>query len=421
MRSFRVPRLSLSSIREWPTLRLVALISFFGQLYFFVPVITPYLLQRQLTIAEIAGLQTALLLTQLVMELPTGVIADRFGHAWSYRLALATLVAGEVVFLFSRDYPVFLIAQIVTGTGYAFASGSVDALIYESLPEGDRTTAMQRARGMIGAATHSASVVAYSVGGVITASLTIPRMTVTIVMGIAALMIAALLSLLLHEPPRMAQVARPASLALIRRAWSVVRTNRAVRRLLLLSLLTNAFGAHLLVFYQQYFLDAGVPGILFGLALSLGSLVAIVAQLHAWRLSARLGTGRAMLVATILPGALYLAMAVGTYPAIAVGLFVAQWGAVHLAGPLFSGLFNAHLPDEARATSLSLINALVTVYVGAMGLLLGWLAGRSLPWMFALIGVVIVAGSLLIRIDDRHAAPQEPISSPYGASQDRPG
>ncbi len=111
-----------------------------------------------------------------------------------------------------------------------------------------------------------------------------------------------------------------------------------------------------------------------------------------------------MLVATILPGALYLTMAASTHPALAVGLFVAQWGAVHLAGPLFSGLLNAHLPDEARATSLSLINALVTVYVGLIGLLLGWLAGRSLPWMFALIGVVVIAGSLLIRIDERKGA-----------------
>jgi MFS family permease len=404
MKSFRLPRLPSRSIREWPVIRLIAVISFFGQLYFFVPVMTPYLLQRQLTIAEIAGLQTTLLLTQLVMELPTGIIADRLGHAWSYRLALATLVIGEVVFLFSRDYPAFLAAQIVTGTGYAFASGSVDALIYESLPETDRTIGMQRARGWIGAATHSASVVAYSIGGVITASQTIPRMTITIVMGIGALAIATLLSLLLREAPHLARIARPTSVGLLRRAGSVVRVNRDVQRLLTLSLLTNAFGAHLLVFYQQYFLDTGVEGIWFGLALSLGSIVAIAAQLHAWRLSATLGTSRALLVATVLPGVLYLSMAVVGHPVIAVGLFIVQWGAIHLAGPLFSGLFNAHLPDEARATSLSLINAIVTIYIGSMGLLLGWLSSRSLPAMFALIGTVIVAGALLIRIDGEKGA-----------------
>jgi MFS family permease len=341
-----------------------------------------------------------LLLTQLLMELPTGVIADRLGHAWSYRLALGTLVIGEVVFLFSRDYPAFLIAQVITGTGYAFASGSVDALIYESLPTGDRTTGMQRARGMIGAATHSASVVAYSVGGVITANLTIPRMTITIAMGICALIIATLLSLLLREAPQTIHVSRPTSMGMIRRAWGVVRTNHDVQRLLMLSLVTNAFGAHLLVFYQQYFLNTGVPGLWFGIALSLGSIVAIATQLHAWRLSSALGTGRSMLIATMLPGVLYLAMALNTHPAIAIGLFVMQWGAIHLSGPLFSGLFNAHLPDAARATSLSLINAVVTVYIGTMGILLGWLAGESLAGMFALIGIIVLIGSVCLRIDE---------------------
>jgi len=70
----------LRSLRSLNTVRLVGLISFFGQLYFFVPVMTPYLLQRNLTIAEIAGLQTMLMVSMLVMEVPTGVIADRLGR-----------------------------------------------------------------------------------------------------------------------------------------------------------------------------------------------------------------------------------------------------------------------------------------------------------------------------------------------------
>lgn len=75
---------------------------------------------------------------------------------------------------------------------------------------------------------------------------------------------------------------------------------------------------------------------------------------------------------------------------------------MHVSAPLFSGLFNAHLPDDARATGLSLINAVVTVYIGIGGILLGWLAERSLSMMFALIGVVILVGAVAIQVDDRH-------------------
>ena len=90
---------------------------------------------------------------------------------------------------------------------------------------------------------------------------------------------------------------------------------------------------------------------------------------------------------------------------LAVVLFIVQWGAMHVAGPLLSGLYNAHIPDAARATSLSVINAVVTVYIGIGGVALGELAEWSLPGTFTLLGVVILAGALLIRVDDRHAAP----------------
>src|SRR5688500_18093648 len=119
------------SLRAMSTIRLIGLMSFFGQCYFFVPVMTPYLLQRNLTLTEVAGLQTMLMVSMLVMEIPTGVIADRLGHVWSFRIALITLAAGEFLFLSARDYPVFLAIQFITGTGYAFSSGSVDAIIYE--------------------------------------------------------------------------------------------------------------------------------------------------------------------------------------------------------------------------------------------------------------------------------------------------
>jgi len=45
----------------------------------------------------------------------------------------------------------------------------------------------------------------------------------------------------------------------------------------------------------------------------------------------------------------------------------------------------------------------VTVYIGVGGVFLGWLAGRSLPLTFALLGAVILVGAVTIRVDERHA------------------
>ena len=353
----------LQRLGDLSTPKLVALISFFAQLYFFVPVMTPYLQAKGLSLAQIAGMQTALMVTQLVMELPTGVLADRMGHRRSYQVALVLATLGELVTLLANTYPEFMLGQVVAGTGFAFASGSVDALVYESLPPDDRTLGMQKAKGQIGAAMQLASLFAYSVGGFITRELTMERMRLTLKMDVVGVGMSVVLALLLRDPVRHVLDQRHGSVDLVRTGWRTLTRSHELRRLVLISIVTNAFVAHLLIFYQDYFIRAGVSPIWLGLGLALGSGVAFFTQLHAWRLPAVLGTRRGLIVATGLPGLLYILMALMDQPAIAVVLFIAQWGVVQLAIPLFAGLFNAHLEESARATSLSLINGIVTVYI----------------------------------------------------------
>src|SRR5690606_3007162 len=100
------------------------------------------------------------------------VLADRVGHRRSYQVSLFMAALGEAITLLADTYPEFLLGQVVAGTGFAFASGSVDALVYESLPHSDRGLRMQRAKGQIGAAIQLAALIAYSIGGWITRELT---------------------------------------------------------------------------------------------------------------------------------------------------------------------------------------------------------------------------------------------------------
>jgi len=57
---------SLSIVRQ------VALITFFAQMVFYLPALTPYLLRRGLDLTAIATLQSIVIWSQLVLEVPTG-------------------------------------------------------------------------------------------------------------------------------------------------------------------------------------------------------------------------------------------------------------------------------------------------------------------------------------------------------------
>ncbi len=387
----------LTRLGSLSTPKMVALVAFFGQLYFFVPVMTPYLQAKGLNLAQIAGMQTMLMVSMLAMEIPTGVLADRLGHRRSYQISMAMAALGELVTLLADTYPEFLFGQFVAGTGAAFASGSVDALLYESLPKKDRTLGMQKAKGLLGGAMQAASLVAFTVGGLLTRELTFENMRFTLKLDVIFVGFAAMLALFIREPAREVVAERLRSLDLLRSGWHTMRHSRPLQRLMVLNIATNAFMPHLLIFYQEYFLVSEVPAVWLGLGLALGSGVAFFTQIHAWRLSGWLGDRKAMLVATGVPGVLYLLMAIVTNPVLAVVLFVVQWGVVQVAIPLFSGLYNEHIAEGSRATTLSLVSGVVTVYISLGGIVLGWLAGISLSLMFAILGVVIIAGALLIR------------------------
>lgn len=105
---------------------------------------------------------------------------------------------------------------------------------------------------------------------------------------------------------------------------------------------------------------------------------------------------------TALPGALSLALAAITQPAPAVTLFCLQWGAIQVPAPLFAGDLNERLPSSYRATVLSLLTVARSTDVGLVGLIVGGLAATALPAAFALMGVLVLGGALLFRINERH-------------------
>ena len=155
-----------------------------------------------------------------------------------------------------------------------------------------------------------------------------------------------------------------------------------------------------MVLYQPYLLQSGAGGRWLGPALGLGSVCALLGQRYAYAFEGRLGVRWAVLTTTALPGILYLLMAVVRQPVLAVALFCLQWGAIPLKEPLFSGYLNAHIPSEQRATVLSLVNTILNVYAVLMGLLLGAMAEASLSWIFGALGILVLSGALIFRVDE---------------------
>lgn len=384
----------------WNNETKLAVAYFCATLYFYIPVSTLYLQSKSLDYVQINSLWGIIVGTMFLTEVPTGVVADRLGRKRSINIALALQVLGEVVFIFARSYWPFALAAAIGGLGFAFGSGSVEALVFDSLKARGREDEMSKAMGFIAAAQRLANLLAFATGGLLIADLEQERFVLAIAVTACAVGVGWLVSLTLWEPPIDGASAQgDSSLKLLLDGVRLLHGNRSFRRLVLLALATIPFSDYLLNLYAPRFVEAGVPPVWLGLALALASGISILGARYAYRLEERLGAGKSLLLVTGLPGVLYLLLAVALQPVFLVPAFCVLYGSMSLKDPIFSGRLNKHIPSKNRATVLSLISMFSGMYVALMGLLIGHIGDVSLTYAFVFMGAVVLIGSLLFRGD----------------------
>jgi MFS family permease len=378
----------------------LAISYFFATLYFYTPVGTLYLQSKNLNYVQINSLWGLIVGTMFLAEVPTGIFADRLGRKRSINIALALQVLGEAIYVFAGSYWAFALAAVVGGLGFAFSSGCLEALVYDSLKVSGRADEMSKAMGFISSAQRLANLLANVAGGLLIAgNLTQERFVLAIIVTACAVAVGCLISLTLQEPEsEPGQGMGDSSFRLLADGVKTLKGNRRFRRLVLWSLATIPFINYLLSFYQPRFVEAGVPPLWLGLALALASGLSIVGARYAYWLEERLGTQASLLLVTGLPGALYLVVAVAVHPLASVATFCLLYGSMSLKDPIFSGHLNRHIDSKNRATVLSLISMFSGFYVALMGLLIGRIGDFSLTYAFAFMGIIILAGSLAFRV-----------------------
>ena len=99
---------------------------------------------RGFSLAEIGFAEGVFHLVSFLFEVPSGVIADVFGRKKSMVASQCMFAAASAAMLLSRSMGGVCLAMALSALGYNFASGSREALAYESLKACGREEAYQQ-------------------------------------------------------------------------------------------------------------------------------------------------------------------------------------------------------------------------------------------------------------------------------------
>ena len=307
-----------------------------------------YLLEeRGLTLGQVLLFESAFAAVTVVAEVPTGMVADRWGRRPSLVASGLLMAAGLVIFGLASGFAPLLLAFAIFGVGLSLMSGADDAMLFDSLAGLGRGEEFTSRAGRLNAMAWGANA-ATAIAGALLAEVTSLALPIVLSGGLALL--AAPLALRFTEPP-----ARGERLPFLRIGVSAARRVAGQRELWSIMLLFAAvLVAAALVFtlFQPIASELGAP------VWALGAIAAAITLASAgggWAAAAterRLGPSTTLAFGGLATVVALLAGAAGHRAVFALILLSPlMWNVLH---PLVADYLARRVPDRERATVLSL-------------------------------------------------------------------
>ncbi|MCX7772481.1 MAG: MFS transporter [Clostridia bacterium] len=344
-----------------------------------------FLAARGMSLVQIGLLESVFHITGMLMEVPTGFIADRYGRRFSRVLGRVMGFLSCIIMLSSHSFWLFALGFVFTGLSYNLESGAGDALIYDTLTECGKQEEYMKVKGRNEVCFQLARLVSLVAGGAVATISYDLAYILTLFIHLAAFGIS-----LTFTEPNVMKAAKPDSLIQhMGESLKAVWNNRGVLPLVLHLEVFSLLYTTLYFYFQNFMKSQGYIEYQIGLILAATSVLGVIVSASAYKVENRLGDRKVVLLTGILPGLLFLAVAFTRAEPLALIILASVEGFMFV---VFGDYINKRIPSEHRATLLSFEAMIFSVMMIVFFPLVGFL---SQHYGFKLAFGVIAALSLI--------------------------
>ncbi len=339
-----------------------------------------------------------------LLEIPTGVVADRYSRKLSVALGCLAVAADLAFFGLTRSYTWLFVGEFIGAMGFALISGADKALLYDSLKELDLADQAQRVFARYEIAGLAGLLTSFVGGSVLVTQWRYPEgLPRTFLLSSFALVLAAVIFLAMREPARAKPTLNPLAQGLhgLRSLFIHPRLRRYTANLVLVGGVTF----FVFWFYQAILKQVGVGVGWYGAVASAGNLAAVLLLAAVRPMERYLGLRQLLFWSGALPGLVLIGLARPPSAFWAVAGILAVIAFKMLRVPLLTALINRDIESDHRATVLSAISLLEKAVIGLLYLAVGPLADRSLSRALVVLGILGLGFALTARLqpDDLHS------------------
>ena len=363
-------------------------------LILWVPIEKLFMTEIGFDAASVGAMAAAYAAVVPLLEVPSGILADRWSRRWVMILGCIALMASSLIGGLSHNVITYVIGAMILGVYFAFSSGTVDSVVYDAVVEETGSNELyEKWIGRVRAVESAAFVLSALTGGVL-AQYTSSRFTYFATIPLVGL---AIIGFLRFDEPRLHQAAERVSLrSHVALTFRTMITSRPVLRVLLLAATAGLLSSAVFEFGPLWLVALAAPAVLYGpywaalvSTLGIGGLMIGKLRLERWLMLA-------ILIILSLAACVLLtwtrSLAVVVAAQVVLGLVLAIVG-IHA-----SRLLHDAVPSSIRAGVSSGAGTVTWMLFLPFSLVFGWVAREEgvNSAGFMLGGAVVVLAILLI-------------------------
>ncbi|MBN2102335.1 MAG: MFS transporter [Candidatus Aenigmarchaeota archaeon] len=377
------------------------LFNFLAGMHFIGGVLIPFFTDwGGISFTQIMILQSVFMFSIFVLEIPTGAVADRFGRKASLILGAFVTIIAVALYSAYPNFLLFVVAEFLWAMGAAFMSGANEALVYDSLKVSGSEKTSKRILGrfsgfhLLGIMVSGpiGSIIAYSVG-----------LRYAMLFSVIPFLIAVFVGLLLREPPVMTPLEKRGYKDTITDGLKYFSKHRTLKILAFDSIIIHALSFMLIWMYQPLLQNFGLSILFFGVVhAGIAGTEAVIMNRFEW-LEKIFGSKRKYILGSaLITGLSMMMLGINPHIELSVILIIIVGGFGLTRQALLSNYMNKHIESGKRATVLSTVSMLSRLASGLLYPLIGILVDFSLSWAFIILGIMIVAFSLISKVEEGH-------------------
>ena len=355
-----------------------------------------YIIYGGFTFFEFMVLQSYYAVILLILEIPCGLIADKFNKKFTLILAALSYCAIPFVYGIFVNKILFFVGETLFAFSNALISGTNEAIIYENLKQIGKENRVIKIVARNDGMFLLGLLISAPIGSILANYISIQ---LVIILMIIPYISSLLITLRIHKT-KIAKSTNRKNTLILKSGFVKLWKNKILRILVFEKIIVEIIIIFLVYTYQYYILlEFNIPILYFGfidasLSLSQFTFLNIIPQFTTNSVNRK----KMLLINTLIPGIGYVLIAIINFAPIVIILFLIVMGLGLSRYIIFTNGINKQITPENRVTVLSTINVISGTLKAFLYPLIGFLMMININFLYLIFGVLILIFAMKSKI-----------------------